>query len=168
MRLNHPALPALVVGTLLLAGCGGSGDYKEAKKGQDVEKHEEAAPPHGGHLIHLEPHHAVHLELTFDAEARKATFYVLAEKDEKWDSHPLEDDALHFHYEPDGATDEVELEFKAVRADGETTSSEFVVEGDDLPESIKDEEDIVGHVHIDLDGKEHVGDVSHEGHDHPH
>lgn len=162
---NTIALYGLLVAGLFIVGCGDdSGAYKESKKGKDVEAEKEAPPPHGGHLVHLEPHHAVHLELTFDADARKATIYVIEEKDEKWEPYSLEAEMLEFHQELDGK--EAEIEFKAVRADGETTASEFVAEGDALPTEIEDEEDFAGHVHLEIDGKKHVGDIDHEGHVH--
>jgi hypothetical protein len=72
---------------------------------------------------------------------------------------------LAFEIEKDGA--EVILEAKASPLDGETeaTASRFVVAGSQLPEAIKSEEQLDGHFHVTIDGKELVGEFHAHSHD---
>ena len=166
LRANCFVTGFAITSLLLLAGCGSddgedfqalSDDQPEVVK--PVHDHSHESGPNGGHLIELgeEEYHA---ELVFDEETRVTTIYVLDGNAKS--PVPIKAEELELHLEGEG--DEVELMFAAspLESDGEGMSSRFVLAADDLPESIKDEEEIKGHLHIEIDGKMFAGDIAHE------
>lgn len=161
-----------ILATSLVLGCGGGEKDKAQpiKKDAKVEKEKEPEAPNGGHILHGmagEKHVAEHLEFVFDEKTKESTLYVVIEKDGKFEPHALDVETIEFHYQPEDADDEVELEF-AVVADAEPKGSKFVLAADKLPEGIEDEDDFEGHVHLELDGVEVVYDMHHDGDGHVH
>jgi hypothetical protein len=151
---------------MLLAGCGG-GETEEFKPLPGNQPEVPAAPahvhgPHGGHLIEL-GNEEYHAELVFDAKSRKTTIYILdgAAKG----PHPIDATEIELHLEADGGEVELMLQAAPEAADGEGKSSRFELAADQLPESIKDEEDFAGHLLLEIDGKSFSGDIKHD-HDH--
>ncbi len=164
------SLLALFLGTALFVGCGGAEEGSTVTPGQEVETHSEPDAPHGGHVLHGEPHGAVHLEVTFDTASREVAIYPIVVKDGKWEAYSVDQETIEFHYHAENSDDEAELEF-AVVADADPKGSKFVLAGDALPAEIKSEEQLHGHVHLTVDGKEHVFEMHHDhghGHDHHH
>ncbi|MEX1097120.1 MAG: hypothetical protein WED34_13815 [Planctomycetales bacterium] len=150
---------------LVAAGCGKDDKYAEVPKGgkevgEPAPGHEHG--PHGGHLVKLED--GIQAEVVVDFETRQGTLYIL-DKDQK--PHALPSDAdVELHLT---GTEEVELKGKAVplATDGEGKSSRFEFEGK-IPDSIKNEEQLAGHVHVTAGGKSMNGEISHDDHDHDH
>ncbi|MBT4864893.1 MAG: hypothetical protein HON53_07245 [Planctomycetaceae bacterium] len=159
-----------ITSLLLLAGCnsGDDGDYQALPENQPevvapAHDHSHESGPNGGHLIELGEEEEYHAELVFDGETRVTTIYIL-------DGHakspvPIKATELELHLEGEG--DETELMFAAspLESDGQDMSSRFVLDAENLPESIKDEEEIKGHLHIEIDGKNFNGELEHD-HDH--
>ena len=170
------AWATLLTGALFLAGCGGNkdGEYRELTT-DDLKKEEEKIKeaehdhdhdhgPNGGHLIELgeEEYHA---EVAFDTSSRKLTVYILG-ADAK-SPLPIASDGVVFELEE--GKDELELAITAAPLEGEPEgkSSRFEVAGDTVPEHIKSEENLEGHLHITIEGKEFEGELHHEeDHDH--
>ncbi len=169
-----PAFCALA----LFIGCSGDkdGDYKpygNAPKntdthGHDHDHHHEG--PHGGHVIELTADHSFHGELTFAAEGRKITVYILGGDLET--AVPVDLDAVELHLEVADGEAELKLTAAPQAGDPEGKASVFVAEGDAVPASIDDIEKIHGHLHVTIDGKALSGDIvhdhDHDDHDHDH
>jgi hypothetical protein len=160
-------LALLLAISVSFLGCENSEEeFEQVTPGKVVDevKHEHEHGPHDGHVIEIGEEEAYHGELVFDAETRKTTIYILGP--ELKNAFPIEQAELELHLEADD--DEVEVFLKAVPFDGEKegTSSRFEVDGSEIPESIKDIEEIHGHLHITIDGTEYSCEVGHEGHDH--
>jgi len=175
LRTNCLVTGFAITSLVLLAGCGSDDgdDFQTLADDQPevaapAHDHSHESGPNGGHLIEL-GEEEFHAELVFDGETRVTTIYVL-------DGHakspvPIKATELELHLEGEG--DETELLFAAspLESDGEGMSSRFVLAADDLPESVKDEEEIKGHLHIEIDGKMFAGDIEHdhgEGEEHKH
>ena len=128
---------------------------------EHAHEHAEEAGLHGGHILEIDDAHAHHAELVFDNSTRDVTLYfyggvvgvakVATE--------------LEFEIEKDGK--EVALESKASPLDGETeaTCSRFIIAGSQFPEAIKSEEQLDGHFHVTIDGKEFTGSFHPHSHD---
>jgi hypothetical protein len=162
-------LALLLAISVSFLGCENSEEEFETVKpgkvvGEVEHEHEHEHGPHDGHIIEIGEEEAYHGELVFDPETRKTTIYILGP--ELKNAYPIEQAELELHLEADD--DEVEVFLKAVPLDGEKegTSSRFEVAGSEIPESIKDIEEIHGHLHITIDGTEYSCEVGHEGHDH--
>ncbi|MDA0832060.1 MAG: hypothetical protein O2955_02960 [Planctomycetota bacterium] len=173
------AWATLLTASLMFAGCGGdkeseyrelsSDDLKiEETKIKEVahhHDHDHEHGPNGGHLIELgeEEYHA---EVVFDENSRKITVYILG-ADAK-SAVPIAGDAIEFELEE--GDDEIELAIAAAPLDGEPEgqSSRFEIAGDVVPEKIKSEEDLEGHFHITIAGKEFMGELHHDDHGHDH
>ncbi len=101
--------------------------------------------------------------MVFDDSTRDVTLYFYGGKigDAKAAT------SLEFEIEKDGV--EVALESKASPLDGETDAacSRFVVSGSQFPEAIKSEEQLDGHFHVTIDGKEFTGSFHPHSHDEP-
>jgi hypothetical protein len=153
-----------ITSLLLLAGCGSDDDGNYEALSDDQPEvvnvpHSHDSGPNGGHLIELgeEEYHA---ELVFDEETRVTTIFVL-------DGHakspvPIKATELELHLEGDTDHDELMFAASPLESDGEGMSSRFELAADDLPESVKDEEDFKGHLHIEIDGKNFNGELEHD------
>lgn len=120
---------------------------------------------HGGHILELDDAHGHHAELVFDKATRDISLYFYGA--EIGVAKPAT--GVAFELMIDGK--EVVLESKASPLEGETeaTCSRYVVAGSQLPESIKGEEQLDGHFHVTIDGKEFAGEMhahSHDEHSH--
>ncbi len=159
--------------SLAVAACGAVGcedaDYQtynkaplsEASAHVHDDDHGEVGK-HGGHVLELDDAHAHHGELVFDAKTRDITVYFYGGEvgEAKAASHVT----LSLHV-ADGHKD---LVAKATPLEGETaeTASCWVFSGADLPESIKGEEQLDGHLEATLDGKPFSYGLEPHSHDH--
>lgn len=168
-RITCVASGFLLTSLLLITGCNSKDDdFHEVTSGPPVvdkpHNHDHEEGPHGGHLIELgdEEYHA---ELVFDEETRKTTIYIL--DGEAKSPHPIAAEEIELHLEV--GDDEAELMLVAVplENDGEEKSSRFELAADKLPESVKDEEDFAGHLHVKIGEMEYSGDIEHD-HGHAH
>lgn len=130
------------------------GEAEQAPASHDEHEHHEGT--HGGHVVELSKDHTVHGEFVVDAEGKVARFYVTGE-DLKT---PVEATAVAMHVEGDNGEEQT-VEFEP--AGGGDKGSEFTAELDKLPTS--DVEQLHGHFHVTVDGKELSGDLAHD-HDH--
>lgn len=133
--------------------------YADAEKAPaDHDEHAHHEGPHGGHIVELGGDHSVHGEFVVDADAKLARLYLFGE-DLKT---PVEATSVVFHAEGEqGEEQEVTME----AAGGAEKASEFTAALDQLPSS--DIEQLSGHLHVTVDGKELAGDLTHD-HDHEH
>lgn len=132
-------------------------EAEDAAAGHDEHEHHHEGP-HGGHVIELSDDHSVHGEFVVDNEAKVARLYLLGE-DLKT---PVKGTAVTFHAEGESG-EEVEI---AMQPAGEAESaSEFTAPLTELPSS--DIEQLFGHFHVTIDGKEVEGSLEHD-HDHAH
>jgi hypothetical protein len=120
---------------------------------------------HGGHILELDDAHGHHAELVFDKATRDISLYFYGA--EIGVAKPAT--GVAFELMIDGK--EVVLESKASPLEGETeaTCSRYVIAGSQLPENIKGEEQLDGHFHVTIDGKEFAGEMhahSHDEHSH--
>lgn len=120
---------------------------------------------HGGHVLELDDVHGHHAEMVFDSATRDITLYFYGSEI----GVAKIVSSLEFEIEKDGS--ETVLEAKASPLDGETEEacSRFIIAGSQLPEDVKSEEQLNGHFHAMIDGREFVGSFhahSHDDHDH--
>lgn len=155
-------LAGLSMAVFALTGCQEE-EFKEystapLSQGDDHDHDHGHEGKHGGHVLELDDAHGYHAEMVFDTESRDITLYIYGS--EIGVAKAATD--LEFEIEKDG--EETALEAKASPLDGETeeTASRFVIAGSQLPEGIKSDEQLDGHFHVTIDGKELVG------HFHPH
>ncbi|MFP6762634.1 MAG: hypothetical protein VB858_03420 [Planctomycetaceae bacterium] len=172
MSIRFSLLPVLSIALLAasLTGCADSeGVVTEVQTADVVAANSEAAvsehhhtAPHGGHLIPLGDHE-YNIELVFSAEPRELQAYILGGHATKIIGLELE--SFDFDQE-DNQGNEVEIPLTAdpQEGDAEGLASRYTARGDAIPASIKSLEDLSGHVHIEIDGKEYTGDLEH-GHD---
>ena len=132
-------------------------DAEVAPADHDEHEHHHEGP-HGGHIVELAGDHSVHGEFVLDTEGKVARLYLYGE-DLKT---PVQATAVTFHAEGDnGEEQEVTME----PAGGAESASEFTASIDQLPSG--DIEQLFGHFHVTVDGKELSGDLAHD-HDHDH
>jgi hypothetical protein len=167
-------LSGLALAAVFAAGCE-EGSYQDYSKAPLSEGHDHGhdhdhdhghdhgghAGKYGGHVLELDDTHGHHAEMVFDKATRDITLYFYGS--EIGVGKPAT--GLAFEIEKDGA--EVVLEAKASPLEGETeaTASRFVIAGSQLPEAIKSEEQLDGHFHVTVDGKELVGEFHAHSHD---
>ncbi|MDA0590678.1 MAG: hypothetical protein O2820_21485 [Planctomycetota bacterium] len=170
MLFKFQTLPVycLALLTTVLIGCGDpDGDVSEVQTADVDAAHAEAAAsghhhdaPHGGHLIPLGDHE-YNIELVFSAEPRELHAYVLGGHAEK--AIALELESFDFDQEDEEGNEvEIVLTANPQEGDKEGTASRYTAKGDAIPASIKDLEDLHGHVHIGIDGKQYTGDLHHD------
>lgn len=146
---------------IAVVGCSSKSDYQDyadAKKGKDEHHHAEHGS-HGGHLIELGKHE-YHAEICLEPETRKISIYISGHDPEEAMAIAAESILL----ELEEADEVTELTLKAVSQDGdeEGKASLFEVAGAEVPEQFDDLEELSGHFHVDIAGKEYVGEVAHE------
>lgn len=172
MRIGY-WIASLAVAAFSVVGCEDADyqAYKEAPLSEatgHVHDHDHGeVGKHGGHVLELDDAHAHHGELVFDAKTRDVTVYFYG--GEVGEAKAASDVTLSLHV-ADGHKD---LVAKVMPLEGETaeTASCWVFSGADLPETIKGEEQLDGHLEVTMDGKPfsyglepHSHD--HDGHDH--
>lgn len=159
-------LSGLALVAFAAVGCD-DGNYQDYSKAPLSEGHDHGhdhgghAGKYGGHVLELDDTHGHHAEMVFDTGTRDITLYFYGS--EIGVGKPAT--GLAFEIEKDGA--EVVLEAKSSPLEGETeaTASRFVIAGSQLPEAIKSEEQLDGHFHVTVDGKELVGEFHAHAHD---
>jgi hypothetical protein len=136
-------------------------DHGHAHDHDHGHDHGGHAGKYGGHVLELDDTHGHHAEMVFDTATRDITLYFYGS--EIGVGKPAT--GLAFEIEKDGA--EVVLEAKASPLEGETddTASRFIIAGSQLPEAIKSEEQLDGHFHVTIDGKELLGEFHAHSHD---
>ena len=167
-------LASFALAAFSVVGCEDT-SYQEYTKAplNELHEHDHAhdhgaeAGVHGGHILEIDDAHAHHAEMVFDESSRDVTLYFYG--GEVGVAKAASE--LTFEIERDGK--EVVLESKASPLEGETeaTCSRYVVAGTQLPEAIKSEEQLDGHFHVMIDGKEFTGAFhahSHDEADHAH
>ncbi len=163
------ALAVLLTAGLL--GCGGGDELRtfdeqaDSAIEDDHHHHDHAHGPHDGHIIELggDDYHA---ELVFDAATRTLEVYLLA-SDVKT---PLTTTEESISVRLKTGDEENEFRLLADPLEGETDgSSHFKLEDAQLPDAIKDAEDLEGTVVVTIDGTQYRGPITHDhGHDHGH
>ena len=155
----------LLVIAFVFCGCNSGDEYREFDK-QDEQKAVEAAHQHShthgvhdGHVIELgdEEYHA---ELVFDPETRQTIVYILGPDAET--PQPIAATQITLHLEADGEETELMLRAAPQEDDPEGRASQFQIAGEDVPESVHDEEDLIGHLEVTIAGKEYQGGIEHE------
>ncbi len=159
--------------SLAVAGFGAVGcedadyqTYKEAPLSEatpHVHDHDHGeVGKHGGHVLELDDAHAHHGELVFDAETRDVTVYFYGA--EVGEAKAASNVTLGLHV-ADGHKD---LGAKPMPLDGETaeTSSCWIFSGADLPENVKGEKHLDGHLEATMDGKPFSYGLEPHSHDH--
>ena len=159
---------AAAAAAFCVAGCEDSG-YKDYSKAplSDAHDHDHDHDhdghegKHGGHVLELDDVHGHHAEMVFDNATRDITLYFYGSE------IGVAKAATSLEFEIEKDEKEVALESKASPLDGETAeaSSRFVIAGSQLPEEIKSEEQLDGHFHVTIDGKELVGSFHAHSHD---
>jgi hypothetical protein len=175
-KLQTLPVYCLALLTTVLIGCGDPAADVEEVQTADVDaanaeaaasEHKHTAP-HGGHLIPIGDHE-YNIEMVFSEDPRELHAYVLGGHAEKKIGLGLE--SFDFDQEDDEGNEvEIELMANPQEGDEEGTASRFTAKGDAIPASIKSLEDLHGHVHIEIEGKQRVGDLDHDheegdGHD---
>ena len=161
-------MAGFALGVFSVVGCEDT-SYQEYTKAplNELQKHDHAhdhgaeAGVHGGHILEIDDAHAHHAEMVFDTSTRDVTLYFYGGEI----GVAKAASELTFEIEQDGK--EVVLESKPSPLDGETeaTCSRYVVAGTQFPESIKSEEQLDGHFHVTIDGKEFTGNFHAHSHD---
>lgn len=139
-------------------GCNGgkTDDFKTQKTGKTVtpadvkHDHDYGPGPHKGRMVDLGTDHKYVTEITYSEEPRKITVYVLDHYDT---TKPLPIEAKSMTLElhgKDGKHHSVTLSADPQEGEEEGMSSQFVVQGEAIPESIQDVEDIEGHLNVEI------------------
>lgn len=165
-----PLSLALAVG--LFVGCNGGDDGRTFTEEDDVENvspivgHDHSHGPHDGHLV-VFGDEAYHGEIVFNEESGELSVYII--KADATTLHPIEEESVAVHLELDGEEVELTLPASPETTDPEGKASRFVLETDEVPEGIRDAEDLHGHIVATIDGEEYEGEITHDhGHDHAH
>jgi hypothetical protein len=161
---------ALALGLLFgLAACNSKTEdgFKTQEGGKTVKEahvhHDYGPGPHKGVMADLGSDHSMVVELVFSADPRSITAYVVGH-DDQTKFVPL--DAKSMTLELHGDASPITLSAEPQEGDAEGKASKFVVTGDAIPESIKDQEDIEGHVKVEVGGKTLEAEFHHEEEDH--
>lgn len=158
--------------SFVLSGCTADEDtvsYEEAEEHGAAEgehgahDHEHEHGPHEGHIIEIGEDHQLHAEIVFDAESRTITIYMLGEDVET--AKPVPAGAVTLALKTDGEIQEIAATAAPQDGEEEGQASQFTISGDQLPESIQDEEDLQGEVVITIDGTAQRGPIEHD-HEH--
>jgi hypothetical protein len=122
--------------------------------------HHDEPGPHKGMLADLTGGKMV--ELVYSAEPRSITIYVLNHNDPT-KAEPIE--AKSMTLELEGASSPLTLSAEPQEADGEGKASKFVVEGAAIPDTIKDQENIHGHLQVEIGGETLEAEFEHHEED---
>ena len=148
-------ITSLAVAAFGVMGCEDA-DYQPYKEAQlseaaahDRDHDHGEVGKYGGHVLELDDAHAHHGELVFDAQTRDVTVYFYG--GEVGEAKAASNVTLGLHV-ADGHKD---LVAKPMPLEDETdeTASRWVFSGADLPENIKGEEQLDGHLEATMDGK---------------
>lgn len=159
----------LVLGLLLaLSACNSKSEseFKSQEKGKSVEPahihHDYGPGPHNGRMADLGSDHTLVAEIVYLGDPRSITVYVVGHNDQK-KPMPVEAKSMTLELHEGGS---VTLAAEPLEGE-EGKSSKFAVKGDKIPESIKDQEDIEGHLKVEIGGKTVEAEFHHdeEGHD---
>jgi len=157
---------SLAIAAFGVVGCEDTSyqDYKQAplSEGHDHDHDHGHAGKHGGHVLELDDAHGYHAELVFDAATRDITVYFYGS--EIGAAHAASDVNLELH---EGDSHK-EVTAKPSPLEGETaeSASRWVFAGTDLPEAIKGEEQIDGHLNATMDGKQFMAEMEPHSHEH--
>jgi hypothetical protein len=173
MRRWQFAACSLFIGvSLAVFGCSSKKDEEftqytpgeQTESDHDHHHHHHAHGPNGGHLIELGDHE-YHAEIVFDPQSRKLTVYLLG-GDAKT-AVPVEQEELTLDLKIGEEAVTVSLPAAPLEGEPEGQSSRFEIAGEDLPESIKEEDDLDGHLNVSIAGKEYKAKLEHDhGHHH--
>ena len=153
--------------SLLLAGCGG-GKQDEFKPLEnqpeqvEMEDHHHDEGPHGGHIIDLGDHE-YRAELTMDEQSRQVTVYLLEHDTD--DPVAIEDESITLNLRAGDQPTQVALQPAPQEGDPEGKASRFQAPGDQIPEQIKDIEELEGELSVKIGEKSYTGEIEHD-HDH--
>lgn len=157
-----------------ILGCGGGKDdekFKSQKSGKSVapakmHHHDYGPGPHKGRMVDLGDDHQLVTEITYTKEPRKITVYVL---DHNTQSKPMPIEAksmtLELH-DKEGGHHPVTLSAEPQSGEEEGKSSQFMVQGEAIPEFIEDVEDIDGHLNVQIGEKTVEAVYEEEEHEH--
>lgn len=130
------------------------GEFKTQEKDKTVQPaeldHHHGTGPHGGHMTDLGKDHTMMVELTYTPDPRAITAYVVDHNDSK---KAVALEAKSMTLELEGEASPLTLSAEPQEGDAEGKASKFVVMGDAIPASIKTQEDIHGHLKVDVGGK---------------
>lgn len=172
LRNPSAGVIALLVLSLALAGCkGNEEEFKTQEKGKTVKApeyhgHDYGPGPHEGKMADLGTDHSLVAEITFTDDPREIRVYILDHNTQK-KAMPIEASSmtLELHSE-EGDLPPVNLSADPQDGDGEGKASQFMVQGEAIPEAIKRLEDIEGHLEAKIGEETKVAEFGeHEDHD---
>ncbi|MEZ5942339.1 MAG: hypothetical protein R3C18_13180 [Planctomycetaceae bacterium] len=150
-----------------MMGCPPADDgYSELTEDDNVENvdaHEHAHGPHGGHIVEFDFGHG---EIAM-GEDRVVTVYLLSEDAET--ASPISDAKVQLHLHVGDEEQLIELTASPLEGEADGSSSRFVTTADAIPASIADIEGIEGELLVVTgEGVEDIAEIGHdhEGHDH--
>ncbi len=161
---------SLVLVALCFAGCSDSGyqDYGQAPLSDGhahTHDHDHTHGQHtgknGGHVLELDDAHGHHAEMVFDKSSRDITLYFYGS--EIGVAKPAT--GLAFEIKKDGKEAVLKASPKPLEGETEETCSRYVISGSELPAAMTSEEQLDGHFHIMIDGREFVGGFHAHSHD---
>lgn len=163
------AFSLFAAASLLLAGCGGGADeeFKPLENQPakvEVEEHHHEEGPHGGHIIDLGDHE-YRAELTMDEQSRQVTVYLLEHDTD--DPVAIEAESITLNLRAGDQPTQVTLSATPQEGEAEGKSSRFQAPGDQIPEQIKDIEELEGELSVKIGEKSYTGEIEHD-HDHDH
>lgn len=138
---------------LLLAGCQGKTEkeFKEQEKDKQVEapEVEHHHGPHNGHVADLGDHEYL-VEVTYSGDPREIRIYVL-DHDDETQAAPIEASAMTLELHGEGGKEQpVNLSADPQEGEEEGQSSQFVVQGEAIPEFVQNIEHIEGHLKVQI------------------
>ena len=151
---------------ILFSGCAETSSsgtsYEDAETAETPAGHgHHHEGPHGGHVLEVDGNHKYHCEMTFDAETRDVTVYLLG--GDLKTPVPVAADDVEFEIEE--GDDEEHIAMTSEPLEGEEgVSSVFKVPGSKIPESAKSLNDFHWHMHVTIDSEEYNVAMGHEEH----
>ncbi len=162
-------IASLAVAAFTAAGCEDADyqSYNAAPRSEttghlhDSDHDKGVVGKHGGHILELDDAHAHHAELVFDAKTRDVTVYFCGA--EVGDAKPASKVTLGLHV----SGGHKEIVAKPIPLEGEAaeSSSCWVFSGANLPENVKGEEQLDGHLEATIDGKQFSYGLEPHSHD---
>lgn len=156
-----------IAASLLLTGCGGEQEEEfkplENQPAQvEMEHHHHDEGPHGGHIIDLGDHE-YRAELTMDEQSRQVTVYLLEHDTD--DPVAIEDESITLNLRARDQPTQVTLSAAPQEGEAEGKASRFQAPGDQIPQQIKDIEELEGELAVKIGEKSYTGEIEHD-HDH--